>query len=112
MFFICCVLAVCPPGGRRGKPLLEVVPHQLIRVVCCSVDWQQWYGLEETREELEEFQSGSRELEAELEAQLEQTETRCSEYQSQLNRLALENDSLKESPVLIETRQTLSQWSI
>nr|XP_053628046.1 nuclear distribution protein nudE homolog 1-like isoform X4 [Cherax quadricarinatus] len=69
-------------------------------------------SLEETREELEEFQSGSRELEAELEAQLEQTETRCSEYQSQLNRLALENDSLKESPVLIETRQTLSQWSI
>ncbi|XP_045581648.1 nuclear distribution protein nudE homolog 1 isoform X2 [Procambarus clarkii] len=53
-------------------------------------------SLEETREELEEFQSGSRELEAELEAQLEQTETRCSEYQSQLNRLALENDSLKE----------------
>ncbi|XP_042880425.1 nuclear distribution protein nudE homolog 1-like isoform X1 [Penaeus japonicus] len=53
-------------------------------------------SLEETREELEEFQSGSRELEAELEAQLEQTENRCSEYQSQLNRLAIENDSLKE----------------
>lgn len=53
-------------------------------------------SLEETREELEEFQSGSRELEAELEAQLEQTESRCSEYQSQLNRLAIENDSLKE----------------
>ncbi|XP_071537739.1 nuclear distribution protein nudE-like 1 isoform X3 [Panulirus ornatus] len=53
-------------------------------------------SLEETREELEEFQSGSRELEAELEAQLEQTEGRCSEYQSQLNRLAIENDSLKE----------------
>lgn len=52
-------------------------------------------SLEETREELEEFQSGSRELEAELEAQLEQTENRCSEYQSQLNRLAIENDSLK-----------------
>ncbi|XP_047487059.1 nuclear distribution protein nudE homolog 1-like, partial [Penaeus chinensis] len=56
----------------------------------------QVYRLEETREELEEFQSGSRELEAELEAQLEQTESRCSEYQSQLNRLAIENDSLKE----------------
>ncbi|XP_050725689.1 nuclear distribution protein nudE homolog 1-like isoform X4 [Eriocheir sinensis] len=53
-------------------------------------------SLEETREELEEFQSGSRELEAELEAQLEQTETRCSEYQAQLNRVAMENDSLKE----------------
>lgn len=53
-------------------------------------------SLEETREELEEFQSGSRELEAELEAQLEQTETRCSEYQAQLNRLTMENDSLKE----------------
>lgn len=34
-------------------------------------------------------------MEAELEAQLEQSETRCSEYQSQVNRLALENDSLK-----------------
>ncbi|XP_045137056.1 nuclear distribution protein nudE-like 1 isoform X5 [Portunus trituberculatus] len=53
-------------------------------------------SLEETREELEEFQSGSRELEAELEAQLEQTERRCSEYQAQLNRVAVENDSLKE----------------
>ncbi|KAK3859312.1 hypothetical protein Pcinc_034562 [Petrolisthes cinctipes] len=53
-------------------------------------------SLEETREELEEFQSGSRDLEAELEAQLEQSETRCSEYQSQVNRLALENDALKE----------------
>ncbi|KAK7074843.1 hypothetical protein SK128_000271 [Halocaridina rubra] len=54
-------------------------------------------GLEETREELEEFQSGSRELEAELEAQLEQAEGRCSEYKSQMNRLALENESLKET---------------
>ncbi|XP_064116091.1 nuclear distribution protein nudE homolog 1-like isoform X2 [Macrobrachium nipponense] len=53
-------------------------------------------SLEETREELEEFQNGSRELEAELEAQLEQAENRCSEYKSQINRLAIENDSLKE----------------
>ncbi|XP_042243401.1 nuclear distribution protein nudE-like 1 isoform X2 [Homarus americanus] len=59
-----------------------------------AIEYKQ--SLEETREELEEFQSGSRELEAELEAQLEQTETRCSEYQSQLNRFAIENDSLKE----------------
>lgn len=59
-----------------------------------AIEYKQ--SLEETREELEEFQSGSRELEAELEAQLEQTEGRCSEYQSQLNRLAIENDSLKE----------------
>lgn len=53
-------------------------------------------SLEETRDELEEFQNGSRELEAELEAQLEQAEGRCSEYKSQINRLAIENDSIKE----------------
>ena len=51
--------------------------------------------LEETREELEEFQIGSRELEAELEAQLEQAETRCSDLRSQLNRVALEKESLQ-----------------
>lgn len=53
-------------------------------------------SLEETRDELEEFQNGSRELEAELEAQLEQSEGRCSEYKSQINRLAIENDAIKE----------------
>ncbi|CAL4073525.1 unnamed protein product [Meganyctiphanes norvegica] len=53
-------------------------------------------SLDETREELEEFQGSSRDLELELEAQLEQSETRCSDYKQQLNRLAIENDQYKE----------------
>ncbi|KAL7644723.1 UNVERIFIED_CONTAM: hypothetical protein RMT77_004536 [Armadillidium vulgare] len=53
-------------------------------------------SLDETREELEEFQSSSRELENELEAQLEQQELRCSELRQQINRLAIENQVMKE----------------
>lgn len=52
---------------------------------------------EETKLELEEFQDSSRELEAELEAQLEQTEARNRELKSLSARLQLESDSLKVS---------------
>ena len=48
-----------------------------------------------TKEEFEEFQEGSRELEAELEAQLEQSEVKIKEYRSLSNRLQMENDQLK-----------------
>jgi hypothetical protein len=50
--------------------------------------------LEETREELEEFQIGSRELEQELEAQLEQLETKNKDNLSQINKLQTDNDGL------------------
>lgn len=51
--------------------------------------------LEEYQLELEEFQESSRELEAELEAQLSQTDQRNKELLSQNMRLKHENDSIK-----------------
>ena len=45
--------------------------------------------------EFAEFQEGSRELEAELEAQLEQSEVRIKEYRSLANRFQMDNDQLK-----------------
>lgn len=51
--------------------------------------------MEETREELEEFQISSRELEQELEAQLEQLETKNKDNLSQINKLQTDNDGLR-----------------
>jgi len=51
--------------------------------------------LSETKEEFQEFQDGSRELEAELETQLEQSEVKIKEYRSLSNRLHMDNDELK-----------------
>lgn len=51
--------------------------------------------LQETRDELDEFQEGSRELEAELEAQLEQAESRQRELLSIKTRLETDNENLK-----------------
>jgi len=51
--------------------------------------------MKETKEEFQEFQDGSRELEAELETQLEQSERKVKEYRSLSNRLHMENDELK-----------------
>lgn len=53
-------------------------------------------SLQEARLELDEFQEGSRELEAELEAQLEQAESKARELESLRNRLEMENDALRE----------------
>lgn len=50
----------------------------------------------DVKEELEEYQEGSKELEAELEAQLDQAEKNSREYKSLANRLQVENDSLKD----------------
>ncbi|CAL8303697.1 unnamed protein product [Merluccius merluccius] len=50
----------------------------------------------EAQEELQEFQEGSRELEAELEAQLGQAEHRLRDLQSENQRLRNEVDNLKE----------------
>lgn len=52
-------------------------------------------SLEETREELEEFQISSRELECELEAQLEQLESKNKDLISETSKLGSENASLK-----------------
>ncbi|XP_068438968.1 nuclear distribution protein nudE-like 1-A isoform X2 [Clinocottus analis] len=51
---------------------------------------------QEAREELLEFQEGSRELEAELEAQLSQAEHRMKDLQSENGRLRTEVETLKE----------------
>ncbi|CAL8287407.1 unnamed protein product [Boreogadus saida] len=50
----------------------------------------------DAQEELQEFQEGSRELEAELEAQLVQAEHRLRDLQSENQRLRNEVDNLKE----------------
>lgn len=53
-------------------------------------------GYEDAREELDEYQISSRELEAELEAQLEQAEGKNRELTSTNSRLHMEIDSLRE----------------
>jgi len=49
----------------------------------------------EIKEEFQEFQEGSRELELELETQLEQSEVKIKEFRSLTNRLQHENEQLK-----------------
>ncbi|XP_030068911.1 nuclear distribution protein nudE homolog 1 isoform X2 [Microcaecilia unicolor] len=51
---------------------------------------------EDAQEELREFQEGSREYEAELEAQLQQTENRNRDLLVENNRLRMELESIKE----------------
>ncbi|KAM7332926.1 nuclear distribution protein nudE homolog 1 isoform X1 [Alexandromys fortis] len=51
---------------------------------------------ENTQEELREFQEGSREYEAELETQLQQTETRNRDLLSENNRLRMELETVRE----------------
>ncbi|XP_038619510.1 nuclear distribution protein nudE homolog 1 [Tachyglossus aculeatus] len=51
---------------------------------------------ENSEEELREFQEGSREYEAELEAQLQQMETRNRDLLSENNRLRMELETIKE----------------
>ncbi|NXX50091.1 NDE1 protein, partial [Tricholaema leucomelas] len=51
---------------------------------------------ENTQEELHEFQEGSREYEAELETQLQQTESRNRDLLSENNHLRMELESVKE----------------
>ena len=49
----------------------------------------------EAKQELEEFQEGSRELELELEAQLGQQETKLKDLETINTRLKLENEQLR-----------------
>lgn len=62
------------------------------------------HSCQDAQEELQEFQEGSRELEAELEAQLCQAEHRLRDLQSENERLKNESCNLKvtESGSLIE----------
>lgn len=61
---------------------------------CKAGEWRQ--AARDARDELDEFQEGSRELEAELEAQLEQAEIKSKDMKSLSNRLMMENEQLKD----------------
>lgn len=52
--------------------------------------------VKDTKDEFDEFQEGSRELEHELETQLEQSEAKIKEFRSLTARLQQENDQLKD----------------
>merc|ERR550519_1139208 len=57
-------------------------------------EWRQ--AARDARDELEEFQEGSRELEVELETQLQHEESKSKELRMQSNRLQLENEQLRD----------------
>lgn len=58
--------------------------------------------LSESRDELDEFQENSRELEAELEAQLVQQEARVKDLSGRLARVTTENDQIKEKLEMLQ----------
>lgn len=68
-------------------------------------------GCEEAQEELLEFQEGSRELEAELEAQLGQAEHRIKDLHSENQRLKNEVETLKER-LELQYSQSFKQISV
>lgn len=57
-------------------------------------EWKK--AAEAAKEELDEFQEGSRELEHELETQLEQAEMKNKDLKALTNRLQLENEQLRD----------------
>ncbi|KAG7234102.1 hypothetical protein INR49_005816 [Caranx melampygus] len=63
-------------------------------------------GCQEAREELLEFQEGSRELEAELEAQLGQAEHRIKDLHSENHRLKNEVETLKAGGMCLQPEET------
>lgn len=88
---------------------------------CTSIWWQPGHSLsflncryEDTKEELEEYQQSSQELEAEMEMQLDQAEKKMKEYKSQNERLQLELESLRvgtPNPVIGPSRSQAVQSS-
>lgn len=86
-----------------GLLMLTVLPH----TVCLPSSCQ------DAQEELQEFQEGSRELEAELEAQLGQTEHRLRDLQTENERLKNEVANLKVIvTVLFSLKICLLLWSM
>lgn len=68
------------------------------------------FSAENTQEELREFQEGSREYEAELETQLQQTESRNRDLLSENNRLRMELESVKVRVVDASSRHASEAW--
>ncbi|XP_006009235.1 nuclear distribution protein nudE-like 1-B isoform X2 [Latimeria chalumnae] len=75
-------------------PKFESVEEEITYWKNCSLKYKQ--SFQEAREELVEFQEGSRELEAELEAQLMQAEQRNRDLVADNQRLKYEVETLKE----------------
>ena len=78
-------------AARHHKPCIQLHVYIL-------------YSLEEVRGEFDDFQESSRELEAELEAQLEQAESTNKDLLSRIQRLEEENESIKVSNCKVYTR--------
>lgn len=66
-------------------------------VVCERLLFVFSYRLEDLRAEFDDFQENSRDLEAELETSLEQTEAKNRELLAKVQRLQDENDQMKVS---------------
>lgn len=97
--------------GQKPVSFLELVPaviHPVSSAALNGGQWTQWpvtdndcscfcfpSSCHDAQEELQEFQEGSRELEAELEAQLGQAEHRLRDLQSENERLKNEMSNLK-----------------
>jgi hypothetical protein len=64
--------------------------------------------MESAKEELEEYQSSSRELELELEAQLETAENKIKELTSVNSRLVMELEGLRVSNILVVDNERCS----
>lgn len=65
------------------------------------------FRLQDVKDEFDDFQEGSRELEAELEAQLEQYEKRVKELVSVRSSLEDENETLKVTFIFIAINSLL-----
>ena len=68
--------------------------------------------LQDVKDEFDDFQDGSRELEAELEAQLEQYEKRVKELVSVRSSLEDENETLKVRIVILVRYFNISEYCI
>lgn len=75
--------------GQKFSSIEEELAYWKEKALEYKKNWQ------DTQEELEEFQISSRELELELETQLEQLETQTKDLQSSLIKFEQENDLLK-----------------
>ncbi|KIJ45652.1 hypothetical protein M422DRAFT_227360 [Sphaerobolus stellatus SS14] len=82
-----------------------------------ETDWQQKYldlqeTLAETRQDLEEFQQSSKELEEEMNLELERTERSQRDLQSKVARLEVERDEWKGKFISLQTNHNTTSTSL
>ncbi|KAH7337394.1 hypothetical protein B0J17DRAFT_573404, partial [Rhizoctonia solani] len=93
--------AVLPPvTGFHDKTILSPPSTPSSSRANESVDWETKYHevsdlLQETRAELDEFQTSSKELEEELERELESTERQMTDLRNRVERVERERDDCK-----------------